>query len=129
MVTLHAFLALAAGFLVSAVLVALLTAVLARFTPNWGKFQGKLQPGYAFVNIAASFLAASAGGYTTAWIAAANPLQHDLALAMAFLVLSAVSAMQSRGLKPIWFLLALVVLTPIGALAGGLLRLRVLGIL
>jgi len=44
-------------------------------------------------------------------------------------VLAAVSAMQARGKLPIAYALALVVVTPLGVLAGGLLRLRVLGIL
>jgi len=39
------------------------------------------------------------------------------------------SALQSRGKQPVWYQLALVAITPIGVLAGGLVRLRVLGIL
>ena len=80
MVTLHAFLALAAGFLTMAVLVAALTALLMRLVPGWVGEQGKPQPGYIFVNLGYSFLAAAAGGYVTAWLAAANPLYHVLAL-------------------------------------------------
>ena len=77
MVTLHAFLALAAGFLTMAVLVAALTALLVRLTPSWVSDHDKPQPGYIFVNLGYSFLAAAAGGYVTAWLAAANPLyQH-----------------------------------------------------
>ena len=62
MVVLHAFLALAAGFATMAVLVAVLTALLARLTPSWVGEQGNPKPGYIFVNLAYSFLAASAGG-------------------------------------------------------------------
>jgi hypothetical protein len=36
---------------------------------------------------------------------------------------------QSRGKQPIWYLLAQVAAAPLGVLAGGLLRLRLLGIL
>ncbi len=129
MVTLHAFLALAAGFLTMAVLVAALTALLARLTPSWVGEQGKPQPGYVFVNLGYSFLAAAAGGYVTAWLAAANPLYHVLALGIIVLALAALSALQSKGKQPVWYQLTLVALTPLGVLAGGLVRLRVMGIL
>ena len=48
MVTLHAFLALAAGFVTMALLVAILTALLMRLTPSWVGEEGKPQPGYIF---------------------------------------------------------------------------------
>ena len=129
MVTLHAFLALAAGFVTMALLVAILTALLVRLTPSWVGEEGKPQPGYIFVNLGYSFLAAAAGGYVTALLAAANPLYHVLALAIIVLALAALSAMQSKGQQPIWYQLTLIALTPIGVLAGGLVRLRVMGIL
>lgn len=129
MVTLHAFLALAAGFLTMAVLVAALTALLVRLTPSWVSDHDKPQPGYIFVNLGYSFLAAAAGGYVTAWLAAANPLYHVLALGIIVLALAALSAMQSKGKQPIWYQLTLLAFTPIGVLAGGLVRLRVIGIL
>jgi hypothetical protein len=128
LVTLHAFLALAAGFLTMAVLVAFLTALLMKLTPSWVGEQGKPQPGYIFVNLGYSFLAAAAGGYVTARLAAANPLYHVLALGIIVLALAALSAMQAKGKQPIWYQLTLIALSPIGVLAGGLVRLRVLGI-
>jgi hypothetical protein len=129
MVVLHAFLALAAGFATMAALVMLMTALLQRLTPGWVSEKGKPQAGYIFVNLAYSFLAAAAGGYVTAWAAAANPMPHVLALGMAVLALAALSALQQRGQHPIWYQLALLALTPLGVLAGGLVRLRVLGII
>ncbi len=129
MVALHAFLALAAGFVTMAVLVAVLTALLAWLTPSWVGEQDKPQPGYIFVNLGYSFLAAAAGGYVTALLAAANPLFHVLALGIIVLALAALSALQSKGKQPIWYQLTLVALTPIGVLAGGLVRLRAMGIL
>jgi len=129
MVTLHAFLALAAGFITMAILVAGLTALLTWLTPSWVSEQGKPQPGYIFVNLGYSFLAAAAGGYVTALLATANPLYHVLALGIIVLALAALSALQSRGKQPIWYQLTLLALTPIGVLAGGLVRLRVMGIL
>jgi len=129
MVILHAFLALAAGFAAMALLVIVFTALLARLIPSWAGSGGKPLPGYIFVNLGYSFLAAAAGGYVTAWAAVANPLIHVLALALIVLALAALSALQSRGKQPIWYQLALVAISPIGVLAGGLVRLRVLGIL
>ena len=111
-----------------ALLAIVVTALLARLTPGWVGEQGKPRPGYVVVNLGYSFLAA-AGGYVTAWAAAANPLYHVLALGIAVLALAALSALQSRGKQPIWYALALLGVSPLGVLAGGLVRLRVLGIL
>lgn len=129
MVILHAFLALVAGFAVMVLLVVGITALLTRLVPSWVSQEGRPQPAYVFVNLGYSFLAAAAGGYVTSWIAQANPLVHVLALGMVVLALAALSALQSRGKQPIWYQLALVAISPLGVLAGGLLRLRVLGIL
>ena len=129
MVILHAFLALLAGFATMAFLVIILTAALARLVPSWVGAEGRPQPGYVFVNLGYSLLAAAAGGFVTAWAAAANPLVHVLALGMVVLALAALSALQSRGKQPVWYALALVAISPLGVLAGGLVRLQVLGIL
>jgi hypothetical protein len=129
LVTLHAFLALAAGFLTIAILVAAFTALLAWLTPSWASEEGKPRLGYIFVNLGFSFLAAAAGGYVTSWLAKANPLYHVLALGIIVLALAALSVMQSKGKQPIWYQLSLIAITPIGVLAGGLVRLRVMGIL
>jgi hypothetical protein len=129
MVILHAFLALAAGFATMALLVIVLTALLTRMVPSWTGAEGKLPPGYAFVNLGNSFLAAAAGGYVTAWTAVANPLIHVLALGIVVLALAALSVLQLRGKQPVWYALALVAISPVGVLAGGLVWLRVVGIL
>ena len=86
-------------------------------------------PAYAFVNLGYSFLAAAAGGYITAWLAAGNPLVLVLVLAIIVLAMGGLSALQSRGKQPIWYALALLALMPLGVMAGGLVRLRILGIL
>ena len=127
MVILHGFLALLAGFATMAIVVILITAFLTRMAPEWVGEQGKPRTGYIFVNLGYSFLAAAAGGYITAWAASGNPLVHDLALAVAVLVLSALSALQMRGKQPIAYQLALVAISPMGIMAGGLVRLRLLG--
>jgi hypothetical protein len=129
MVILHAFLALAAGLATMVVLVMVMTALLKCLVPSWTDTEGKAPPGYAFVNLGYSFLAAASGGYVTAWVAVANPLIHVLALGMVVLTLAALSALQSRGKQPIWYALTLVAISPVGVLAGGLTWLRVVGIL
>jgi hypothetical protein len=126
---LRAFLALVSGFATMALLIAVITVLLQKLTPGWAGETGKPRPAYIFVNLGYSFLAAAAGGYVTAWIAQHNPLFHVLALAITVLLLAGLSALQQRGQQPVWYMLTLVALTPVGALAGGLLRLRVLGIL
>jgi len=45
------------------------------------------------------------------------------------LALAALSALQQRGQQPMAYMLALVAISPLGVLAGGLVRLRILGIL
>ena len=129
MVILHAFLALLAGYATVASLVIAITALLARLTPEWVGTEGRPRPGYAFVNVGYSFLAAAAGGYVTAWLAVGNPLVNVLVLGIVVLAMAALSALQSRGKQPIWYALALLAIMPLGVLAGGLVRLRVLGIL
>ena len=115
MVTLHAFLALAAGFVTMAAAGGDLTALLMRFTPSWVGEQGKPRPGYIFVNLGYSFLAAAAGGYVTALLAAANPLYHVLALGIIVLALAALSALQSKGKQPVWYQLTLLALDAAGS--------------
>jgi hypothetical protein len=126
---LHPFLALAAG-LAAVILVALgFRGILQWLAPSFAALSAQPDLGYTIVNFGASFLAGAAGGYATAWVAAANPLVHVLALALIILALAALSALQSRGKQPIWYQLAQVALSPVGVLAGGIVRLRVLGIL
>jgi hypothetical protein len=129
MVILRAFAALLAGFATMAILVALITALLGWLVPEWARTEGRPKPGYVFANVGSSFLAAAAGGYMTAWAAAANPLYMVLVLAIIVLAIAALSAMQSRGKQPAWYLLAMVAIAPLGVMAGGLVRMRALGIL
>jgi hypothetical protein len=48
-------------------------------------------------------------------------------LAIVILLLSALSALQLRGKQPVSYQFALMVLTPVAALAGGLLRMHEAG--
>jgi hypothetical protein len=126
---LRTFLALAAGFATIGILVALLAVLLSRLIPQWAGDESHPPLGYRFVNLGWSFLASAAGGYVTALAAAANPLVHVLVLGIIVLAVSALSAMQAKGTQPVGYALALVAIAPLGVLAGGLLRLRVMGIL
>jgi hypothetical protein len=129
LVMVHAFLALLAGFATIAVTVTGIEAMLNRLSPEWAGAEGTPRPGYAFVNLGYSFLASAAGGYVTAWVSSTNPLIQVLVLGIVVLAIAALSTLQARGKQPIWYALTLLALMPLGVLAGGLMRLRVLGIL
>ena len=129
MVTARAFLSLLAGFAAMAAIVVVVTALLRWLAPEWTGIKPRPTAGYVFVNLGYSFLAAAAGGYATAWMAGMSPLSSVLALAVAVLALGAISALQARGRQPAWYQLVLLILAPLGVVAGGLVRLRVMGIL
>jgi hypothetical protein len=129
MVILRTFLGLLAGFVIIVFLVMVFTVLLTRFAPAWVGEEGKPKLSYVFTNIGYSFLAAGAGGYITSMAPSANPLILVLALAIVVLAMSALSALQQRGKQPVWYQLTLVAIMPLGVFAGGLLRIRMLGIL
>ena len=124
-----AFVSLLAGFAAMAAVVIVVTTMLQRLAPEWVRTEQRPSAGYVFVNMGYSFLAAAVGGYVTAWMAGMSPLRNVLALAVVVLVLGAISALQTRGRQPVWYQLTLMVIAPLGVVAGGLARLRVLGIL
>ena len=129
MVALHAFLALAAGFAAVMLVILALRGLLQWLAPSLASVAARPGLSYTVVNLGASFLSGAVGGYIAAWIAAANPLVHVLALGIIILALAALSALQGRGAQPVWYLLGQVAIGPMGVLAGGLVRLRILGIL
>jgi hypothetical protein len=128
-VMLHAFLALGAGFLALMLAQALGTLLLRRAIPTWAAIEKNPSIGYTLANSGILFLSAALGGYATARLAQANPLIHTLALALIVLLLSAMTAMQSRGKQPVWYLLLMVGIAPIGVFAGGAIWLRIIGVL
>ena len=129
MVVMRTFVALLAGFITMGLLVATMTALLRRFTPGWIVEEGRPGAGAVVVTLGASFLSAAAGGYVTAVVAVGDALVQVLMLAIVVLALCALSALQQRGKQPVAFQLALVALTPMGVLAGALLRMRILGLI
>jgi uncharacterized membrane protein len=123
------FLAMLAGFVIMAGLVSAVSASLPRLLPGWIELDGSPRRPLVVVNLCWSFLAAMAGGYVTAWIASANPLDTSLALAIVILVLGGIGTLQSREKYPVWYLILLLIVTPVGVAAGGLIRMKVLGLL
>ncbi len=124
----RAFLALLAGFIAMALLVAAATAMLTKLAPQWVGSHGKPRPGYGVFHLIYSMAAACAGGYVTAWLTVSNPLIATLALALVVLLLGALSALQQRGRQPIWYQLTLVAIAPAGVFLGGVLRLHAIGV-
>jgi len=129
LVILYAFLALLAGFATIVLGVMGFTMLLARLVPSWAGIAGPPRRGYILVVLGYTYLANAAGGYITAWIAAAHPLEHVLVLGIVILLLSGLSAILSKSQQHTLYQLALVAIMPLGVLAGGILRLRILGIL
>jgi hypothetical protein len=123
------FLAMVAGFAIMAGLVSAVTASMPRLVPRWVDLDGSPRRPLIVTNLCWSFLAAVAGGYVTAWIASANPLDTALALAIVMLVLGGIGTLQSRQKYPLWYLILLLIVTPLGVVAGGLIRMKVLGLL
>jgi hypothetical protein len=123
---LRAFLALLAGFAAMAALVGLATAAIVKLAPGFVGQTGQPRAGYVFVNLGYSLAAAILGGYVTAWIAHNNILTYTLVLAVIVLLLSGLSALQQRGMQPIWYQLLLMAVAPAGIFLGGLLRLKIL---
>lgn len=129
MVMLRAFWALAAGFAAVMIVALGLRAILQWLVPSMTEMNPLPGASYTIVNVGASLLAGAAGGYVTAVVGTGNPMIEVLALGIVVLALSALSALQARGKQAIWYLLLQVAISPMGVLAGALVRMRVLGIL
>ena len=106
-----------------------LTVVLQKVAAAWAGAEGSLRPSYAAVNLSYTFLAAVAGGYVTAAMGDLNPLSNVLALGIVVLVIGAISVLQSRGQQRLWYQIVVLVLSAAGVFVGGLLRLKLLGLL
>lgn len=128
-ILLRSVLALLAGFATMIAIVFVTTMVLMKSAPRWVGTPGRPNPAYVLVNMGYSFIAALAGGYVTACIAAADPLQTVLVLAVVVLVMSALSALECRGRQPVRYQVFLAVLGPFGIVLGGILRLKLLGLI
>jgi hypothetical protein len=123
----RSFLAILAGFATMAVLVTVATAAITKSLPRLIGELDHPRRRYLLLNLTYSAAFAAAGGYVTAIVAKADPLRNILMLAIVILLLSALSAIQLRGKQPVAYQLALIVLTPIAALAGGLVHMHAAG--
>jgi hypothetical protein len=86
-----------------------------------------LAAGFATIALLGIGLKALMAKLIPSW--AAEESEPEFSSAFVHLGASLLSALQSKGRQPIWFQLAQVAVSPLGVLAGGLLRLRVMGIL
>jgi len=123
----RSFLAILAGFATMALLVALATLTISKSFPKLIGDPARPPRPYMLLNLAYSTVFAVVGGYVTAWIATPDPLPNVFMLALVVLSLSALSAIQLRGQQPLVYQFALLVVTPLAALAGGLLRMHAAG--
>jgi hypothetical protein len=123
----RSFLAILAGFATMAVLVTVATAAITKSYPRLIGEPDQPRRRYLLLNLAYSAIFAASGGYVTAIVAKSDPLRNVLMLAIVILLISALSALQLRGRQPVAYQFALIVLTPVAALAGGLLRMHEAG--
>jgi hypothetical protein len=123
----RSFLAILAGFATMAVLVTIATSAITKSLPRLIGEPDHPRRRYLLLNLAYSAAFAASGGYVTAIVAKADPLRNILMLAIVILLLSALSALQLRGKQPVAYQLALIILTPIAALAGGLVHMHAAG--
>ena len=120
----HSFLAILAGFISVVGLMGIASFLLKRLTDA----EAPLDPLRMAVNLAVALISAVSGGYVTARYSQANLLAHVLMLAIVVLLLGALSAVQMKGRQPTYYLLVMTAIPPLAVLAGGLLRLRQLGL-
>lgn len=124
----HSFLAILAGFVTIVGLMGIATALLKRFAPRLTRDDAPPDPFIMAVNVGIGLLCSLLGGYVTARYSQGNPLVHALMLALAVLLLSALSALQMKGRQPVYYLMVLTIIPPLAVLCGGLLRLRQMGL-
>ena len=123
----RSFLAILAGFVTMAVLVTLATAFVTKSYPRLIGEPQHPRRRYLLVNLMYSAAFAATGGYVTAFVAKVDPLRNVFMLAIVMLFLSGLSSLQMRGKQPLGYQFALIVLMPVAALAGGLLRMHEAG--
>jgi hypothetical protein len=123
----HAFLTLLSGFAIITAIAAAVRLLLLRAVPAWQADAAQSSPPYLCAMAGVAFAAAGCGGFVAAWLGADNPLGHITALSIAVLAVTALSAMFEQGRRPIAFSLLQVAVTPLGVVAGGVLRLKLWG--
>jgi hypothetical protein len=122
----HSFLAILAGFITIVGLMGIATALLKRFALT--RDDAPPDPFIMTVNVGIGLVCSILGGYVTARYAQSNALVHALMLALAVLLLSAISALQMKGKQPVYYLMVITTIPPLAVLCGGLLRLHQMGL-
>jgi hypothetical protein len=123
----HSALAVLAGFAVMAVVVMIATALALHFVLGVPLAAMRsagpqmLSPSYLVTNVAASALAATVGGYTTAAIAEHDQIGHGLALAAVMVLMSLVSMRRVDAAQPRWYRVVLATVMPALAIGGAVL--------
>ncbi len=118
----RSFLAIAAGFLLIAILTAIATAISRRLLRD--STTGREGPSRAsmVLDLVVSVIFGAAGGVVTAFLAPSRPLVHALLLALAVLVISALAAFELRHTHSAFYQAAVLALTPMATLGGGILE-------
>lgn len=124
----RSFLAILAGLITTVGLMGIATALLKRLAPDLTRDDAPPDPFMMAVNVGIGLVCGLLGGYVTARYAHGNPLVHALMLALAVLLLSALSALQMKGKQPVYYLMVQTIIPPLAVLSGGLLRLRQMGL-
>ena len=125
-IMIRSILSVVVGYLTMAILVGVTTAVVAKLmlpAAAAGQLPQPTMP-YMVINLVYSALFAAAGGFVCSLIAIRSPLAHALVLAALVALLGLVFFFQnySASAQPRWYSLSILVLCPLGVMAGGYLR-------
>jgi hypothetical protein len=112
--------AVLAGFVVFALVVGILTPVVARAF-GAGDFQSFSLP-VLIVTIGYCVVAAVAGGYLTAWIAGRRELPHAAGLGLLMIATGVVSMRQHGAVRPGWYESTIAGCGPVAAFFGAAIR-------
>ena len=109
------------GYMVMMVVVIALTLV---FVKTMGLKSGNPTPGYLFINVVYTFLAAAIGGYVAARIAEIRPIATAGGLAILMAIMGVLSYRHYAGLQPLWYQVMMMVAPSLCALGGAALYAR-----
>ena len=118
---LRAFFAVMVGYMVMMLSVIVLTLI---FVKTMGLKTGNPTPGYLFINVVYTFLAATIGGYVTARIAVVKPIAVAGVLAALLVIMGVISYRHYTGLQPFWYQVMMMVTPSLCALGGAALYAR-----
>ena len=94
------------------------------FVKTMGLKSAHPTPGYLFVNVVYTFLAAGIGGYVTARIAEVKPMIAAGVLATLMLIMGVLSYRHYTGMQPAWYQAMMQIVPSLCALGGAALYAR-----